>query len=134
MEAVQRADRAWTVALLRAGADPNAADRGTTPLYLACVNGSAEIARLLLEAGATPDTESGTGQEGTPLCAAAAWGSQEVVTLLLAHGADPNLREDHGTGLAPLDWATRGGHTQLIELLLAAGASADQTLKPSERS
>ncbi|MFF1324133.1 ankyrin repeat domain-containing protein [Streptomyces chartreusis] len=31
---------------------------GTTPLYLASVQGESEVARLLMEAGASPDTES----------------------------------------------------------------------------
>jgi ankyrin repeat protein len=111
-------------ALLRAGADPAAGDRdGTTPLYLASVQGNAEIARLLLEAGAPPDAESaGPGSEGTPLCAAACWGHVEAVRTLLAHGADPGLREDHGIGRTPLEWATAGPHPETVAVLRAAGA------------
>ncbi|MGW2064913.1 ankyrin repeat domain-containing protein [Streptomyces sp. NPDC001937] len=112
-------------ALLRAGADPERADgEGVTPLYAASVNGAAEIARLLLAAGASPDTESGgLGSEGTPLCAAACWGHTETVRELLAHGADPNLREDHGVGRSPLNWAIGGPHPDTVALLTAAGAS-----------
>ncbi|MEV1065045.1 ankyrin repeat domain-containing protein [Streptomyces sp. NPDC050263] len=110
--------------LLRAGADPAAADvDGETPLYAACVQGDADTARVLLEAGAPPDAESaGLGSEGTPLCAAACWGHIETVRTLLAHGADPNLREDHGTGLTPLEWATAGPHPETVSVLRAAGA------------
>lgn len=110
--------------LLRAGADPTAADPdGTTPLYAACVQGSADAARRLLEAGAPPDAESaGLGAEGTPLCAAACWGHIDAVRVLLAHGADPNLREDHGTGLTPLEWAAAGPHPETVAVLRAAGA------------
>lgn len=123
MSAVLSEDAAAVSVLLRAGADPNVADRDrTTPLYLASVQGTADLVRLLLAAGAVPDTESGRGQEGTPLCAAAAWGHNTVVHLLLAHNADPNLREDRGTGLSPLDWALRGDHSQAVDLLMAAGA------------
>lgn len=68
--------------LLQRGASPCAADEsGETPLYLATVSGHTEIVRLLLEAGATPDTESRgqPGSAGLPLCAAASWGHDEVV-------------------------------------------------------
>ncbi|MFG2289119.1 ankyrin repeat domain-containing protein [Streptomyces sp. NPDC048595] len=119
-------DTARVAALLRAGADPeHASPEGTTPLYQASVNGSAGIARLLLVAGAAPDTESsGLGSEGTPLCAAACWGYTAAVRELLAHGADPNLREDHGTGRSALDWANDGSHAETAALLIAAGATA----------
>ncbi|WP_416980247.1 ankyrin repeat domain-containing protein [Streptomyces sp. T028] len=113
----ERVDR-----LLRAGADPAAPDAdGTTPLYTACVQGSAAVARRLLEAGAPPDAESaGLGAEGTPLCAAACWGHTETVRVLLAHGADPALREDRGTGWTPLQWAERGPYPETADLLRAA--------------
>ncbi|WP_320066022.1 ankyrin repeat domain-containing protein [Micromonospora sp. RTGN7] len=125
MEAVRHEDSAAVNALLLAGADPNAADHEqTTPLYQASVNGAGELVRLLLAAGAAPDTESGRGQEGTPLCAAATWGDSTVVRVLLAHGAVPNLREDRGTGYSPLDWALRGDHPQVVDLLMAAGAQS----------
>ncbi|MGW9395567.1 ankyrin repeat domain-containing protein [Streptomyces sp. DSM 116494] len=121
-------DIAGVKAALRAGADPERRDgEGATPLYAACVNGDAEIARLLLTAGASPDTESGgLGSDGTPLCAAACWGHAETVRALLAHGADPNLREDHGTGRSPLDWANGGPHPETAGLLIAAGATSSQ--------
>ncbi|MFF4730248.1 ankyrin repeat domain-containing protein [Streptomyces mirabilis] len=124
-EAILVGDTARVKAVLRAGADPERADsEGTTPLYEASVNGEAEIARLLLEAGASPDTESsGLGADGTPLCAAACWGHTETVRELLAHGADPNLREDHGTGWSPLEWELKGSHPETADLLTTAGAT-----------
>jgi uncharacterized protein len=123
MEAVLAEDAAAVTALLRAGLDPAAADGdGTTPLYFASVQGAAEIVRILLEAGAPPNTESGHGEEGLPLCAAACWGHDDAVRELLAGGADPNLREDQGAGHSPLEWAIRGGSTETADLLRAAGA------------
>jgi ankyrin repeat protein len=123
-EAVLAGDARTTKALLRSGACPERTNSdGTTPLYLASVQGETEIARLLMEAGASPDAESaGPGSEGTPLCAAVCWGHTETVQQLLAHGADPNLREDHGTGRTPLEWAGAGPHPATAEVLRAAGA------------
>ncbi|MEU6847701.1 ankyrin repeat domain-containing protein [Streptomyces sp. NPDC046716] len=110
--------------LSRRGASPERrfAD-GATPLYVAAVQGEAEVVRVLLEAGAAPDRESeGPGSEGTPLCAAACWGHTETVRRLLAHGADPGLREDHGTGRTPLEWADSGPHPETAALLRAAAS------------
>ncbi|WP_326757781.1 ankyrin repeat domain-containing protein [Streptomyces phaeochromogenes] len=123
--AILAGDTARVQAALRAGADPQQGDReGTTPLYVASVNGEAAIARLLLVAGASPDAESsGVGSDGTPLCAASCWGHTETVRELLAHGADPNLHEDHGTGRSPLHWANIGPHPETAELLRKAGAA-----------
>ncbi|MFK0141837.1 ankyrin repeat domain-containing protein [Streptomyces murinus] len=124
--AILMGDAGGVRAALRSGADPAGADGdGTTPLYTASVNGEAQIALLLLTAGARPDTESaGPGAEGTPLCAAACWGHTETVRALLAHGADPNLREDHGTGRTPLEWALLGPYPETADRLTAAGAAA----------
>jgi ankyrin repeat protein len=123
--AILAGDTARVKAALRAGADPEQGDsEGTTPLYVASVNGEAEVARLLLAAGASPDAESsGLGSDGTPLCAAACWGHAETVRELLAHGADPNLHEDHGAGRSPLHWANIGPHPETAELLKKAGAT-----------
>lgn len=121
---------AAAAAALRAGADPERADRyGTTPLYAASVHGAADVVALLLGAGAAPDTESGHGTEGTPLCAAACWGHTETVRELLAHGADPRLREDHGTGHTPLHWAEIGSHTDTAAVLRAAITRADHATR-----
>ncbi|MFD3374229.1 MULTISPECIES: ankyrin repeat domain-containing protein [unclassified Streptomyces] len=122
--AILAGDAARVKAALRAGADPERGDsEGTTPLYVASVQGEAEIARLLLVAGASPDVESsGLGSDGTPLCAAACWGHTETVRELLTHGADPNLHEDHGTGRSPLHWADLGPHPETADLLRRAGA------------
>ncbi|WP_433222924.1 ankyrin repeat domain-containing protein [Dactylosporangium sp. CS-047395] len=107
-------------AILRAGADPSLPNRSqTTPLYRASVQNRALAIELLLAAGADPDAESGTGDEGLPLCAAACWGHDAAVRALLAAGADPTRREDGGTGHTALEWAESGGHTTTTELLRA---------------
>lgn len=110
-------------ALLRAGAPAQTYDsEGSTPLYAASVHGDATAVRLLLAAGALPDTESGDGTEGTPLCGAACWGHAGAVRELLAYGADPHLREDGGSGRSPLEWARTGPYPETVRLLEEAGA------------
>ncbi|MCG5461583.1 ankyrin repeat domain-containing protein [Micromonospora sp. NPDC053740] len=125
MASLLRDDLPAVRALLRAGADPNAADRdGTTPLYLAALQNKRAAVRILLDAGADPNIESGRGEEGTPLTGAAAWGHAEVVGELLARGGDPNLREDHGNGLSPFEWAVRNNHAATQALLTVADAAS----------
>ncbi|TXL86916.1 ankyrin repeat domain-containing protein [Streptomyces sp. IB2014 016-6] len=110
-------------ALLREGAPAQTCDsEGSTPLYAAAVHGDADSVRLLLAAGALPDTESGDGTEGTPLCGAACWGHSDAVRELLAYGADPRLREDGGSGHSPLEWARTGPYPETVRLLEEAGA------------
>ncbi|MFE4334588.1 ankyrin repeat domain-containing protein [Streptomyces sp. NPDC056831] len=131
-EATPLGDAARVKALLRAGADPERRDsEGTTPLYVASVNGEAEIARLLLASGTSPDSESRLGWEGTPLCAAACWGYTETVRQLFTHGVDRNLHEDHSTGRSPLGWAIDGPHPETAALLITAGATLTGNHGPS---
>src|SRR5256885_8150896 len=115
---------ARVASLLRRGVPVNGADKnGTTPLYKAAVQGETEIVRVLLEAGADPNLESGGQDEGTPLCAAASWGRTEVVRLLLQHGADPNAVETKQRGpMTALAWAQHGGYAEGVDLLVEAGA------------
>ena len=57
LEAVQRLDQAAVEALIADGVDPNARrDDGSTPLLWAALRGGAEIAAVLLRAGADPRT------------------------------------------------------------------------------
>ena len=64
--AVARGDAAQAKALLRQGADPDAADRsGWTGLHQAAEAGDLSLARAFLEAGARPDLRSRA--RGTPL-------------------------------------------------------------------
>jgi ankyrin repeat protein len=118
-------------ALLRRGAPVNGTDKyGTTPLYKAAVQGETKIVRMLLEAGADPNQESGGDSEGTPLCAAASWGRIEIVRLLLEHGADPNVAETPNQGpMTALAWARWNRHAEIVELLLEAGADPSARIR-----
>jgi ankyrin repeat protein len=89
---------AMTKALLDAGAtvDGEPADR-ETPLITAASYGDAEVARVLIEAGAdleaTAASDAGGVPGGTPLLHAAVFGMTDVVDLLLASGAQVDSLE-----------------------------------------
>jgi len=85
--------------LLDAGADvAHANAHGWTPLHQAGFGDRADLARLLLDAGAPADV-SGRGAGGTPLIVALFWGHHAVVDVLLAAGRRPgNLRVAAGIG------------------------------------
>jgi ankyrin repeat protein len=85
--------------LLAAGADADAANnRGWTPLHQAGYGNHADLAELLLAAGAAIDRNA-HGDGGTPLAAALFWGHREAAELLAAPGIVPwNLRIAAGLG------------------------------------
>jgi hypothetical protein len=86
LAAAAAGDTARVAALLREGADPDAADRsGWTGLHHAAERGDVALARLLLESGARPDLRSRA--RGTPLDVAERSGRLELARLLRAHGA-----------------------------------------------
>ena len=99
----------------------------TRPLHYVCdkvfdksISGecAADLARLLIEAGADIDDSN-----GDPLNAAASLGATEVGLLLLEAGARTDL-----TGLfgeTPLHWAATLGDDVLVERLLEKGAPLD---------
>jgi ankyrin repeat protein len=113
-------------------ADPAAAaaiddDRGWPPLLYACYSrwhqadpsrapAIAEVACLLLRAGASPNTNNGarTGYRSA-LTGSVEVNNPEVTKVLLEAGANPDDRETIG-------WAAFSGYHQCLELLLSHGA------------
>jgi ankyrin repeat protein len=84
--AVERGNAVQAIAVLRQGADPDAADRsGWTGLHLAADRGDLSLARAFLEAGARPDLRSRA--RGTPLDIAERSGRLELAGLLRQYGA-----------------------------------------------
>ncbi|MBM3736907.1 MAG: hypothetical protein FJW39_14080 [Acidobacteria bacterium] len=114
-EAAYRADVAKADALIRSGADVNAAtDLGVTPLWLAAENGSAPLVKRLLDGGANPNAKLLKGE--TPLMAAARGGFTEAAALLLAKGADPNARSTRDQ--TALMWAASRKYPAVVKALL----------------
>jgi len=106
--------------LVRAGADPKAANRyGVTPLSLACTNGNGAMVEALLEAGADPNTTLPGGE--TALMTAARVGAPEPVKALLVRGARVDAKDDR-RGQTALMWAAAEGHADVVRDLIEAGA------------
>jgi uncharacterized protein len=95
---------------------------GVTPLYLACVNGSAPVIAKLLDAGA--DANAATTEGETPLMTVARTGSVEAAKVLLAHGADVNSKEQWRQQ-TPLMWAVAESHPEMAQELIAHGADVN---------
>ena len=90
--AIRAADADGVAAALAAGADPDRPDPEfrMRPLSLAAMIGDTEVARTLLDSGASLDARNADGR--TPLHTAAFAGKVKVVDLLLERGADPAPR------------------------------------------
>ncbi|MDX1567048.1 MAG: ankyrin repeat domain-containing protein, partial [Longimicrobiales bacterium] len=97
---------------------------GFTPLGLAAFFGHPEVAKVLLEAGAEPDTASENTMRVTPLHSAAAHGDSRVAyricEMLLTRGADPNVAQ--AGGWRPLHQAASHGNLALVKLLVRHGS------------
>lgn len=93
--------------LLAVGADPNVWNLdGESPLCMCAWSGRLEMARLLLQCGATKTIHHSGGLAGmSALGFAATELDIEMVKLLLAYGADPNVPDiDRMTVLDHLRW------------------------------
>ncbi|KAI0202878.1 ankyrin repeat-containing domain protein [Astrocystis sublimbata] len=88
-------------------------DQGHTSLYLACVNGHASIATLLIERGA--DFHVQCGKFGNCLQAACYFGHEGVVSLLVARGASVHQQ---GAFSNALEATFRGQREDIAMLLL----------------
>ncbi len=113
-------------ALVSARADVDRGTRvgGLQPLWMASTNGSADMIRLLVDAGANVNTPNGTG--ATPLMAAAMSGSVDAVAQLLDEGAFANARET-ANGQTPLMFAAWEDRADVIRLLVERGAHVGLT-------
>ena len=103
------------------GVDDHTPD-GFTPLHYAAFFGHADLARLLVERGATLSCVAKNDMSVTPLHSALAGRHREIARLLIDSGADVGARQK--LGWTPLHAAAQTGDTELVELLLARGADA----------
>jgi uncharacterized protein len=121
--AVRHDDLAGAEALIKAGADVNAANRyGVTPIAIAAMNGSAAMIRKLLDAGVDPNSANAGGE--TALMTAARTGKLDAVKLLLDRGANVNAK-DTVHGQSALMWAVLENHADVVELLLTRSADVN---------
>jgi ankyrin repeat protein len=130
VSAARKGNLARVRELLAQGANPNGhiegADYRRTPLGEAAKNGSPEILKALLDAGAEVDkpTLEFPARSITPLMLAAKAGHPEAVSALLKAGANVGARDTElvGGGATPLHYGARTGNPEVLKLLIAAGA------------
>ena len=122
-DAAMAGDRAAVKALLQQGRDVNAAQGdGMTALHWAAMKNDAELAQMLVYAGANVKATTRLGAN-TPLVLAARNGNAPVVDVLLKAGAD--AKEPTSTGTTPLMLASASGNVEAVKALLAAGAEIE---------
>ena len=110
--------------LLRSGEDVNAAQGdGMTALHWAAESGNAELASMVIYAGANVGAVTRLG-DYTPLHIASRSGRYEVVSVLLDADADVDAVTSTGS-VTPLHFGAASGNTAVVEALIGAGASVD---------
>ena len=122
-DAAMRGDAEEVHALLRAGADVNAAQGdGMTALHWAAENGRIELAEVLVFAGANPEAATRLGGF-TPLMVASRAGHAGIVRLLADAGA--NLEATTETGETALHYAAWSGNPEIAVALAEKGAEVN---------
>ncbi|MYH51127.1 MAG: ankyrin repeat domain-containing protein [Gammaproteobacteria bacterium] len=122
-DAAMKGDATAVRTLLASGADVNAArGDGMTALHWAAETGNAEIAAILVSAGAILEVTTRLGAY-TPLHVAGRKGSAGVIRVLLDAGADP--RTVAATGSTPLHLVAGAGSALGAKHLVDAGAEVN---------
>ena len=122
-QAAQAKDSAAVRKLLKEGGDVNGAQGdGMTALHWAALNGDAELASMLLFAGANVGAKTRIGGY-TPLHLAAQVGHAGVIAPLVAAGAQVGALT--ATGATALMQAAHSGSTDAVRILIENGADAN---------
>jgi TolB-like protein/ankyrin repeat protein/class 3 adenylate cyclase len=135
--AVKKSNLEGVKRLIADGTNVNIEDYyGASPLHIAANNGHAEIAALLVNAGA--DIEAGAQGypdnrvfNATPLIVAAQQGHSKVAEVLIHAGADVNAKSlDIQDTFSAIQYAAIDGHTEVVRLLVASGVDVEATGGP----
>ena len=122
-DAARLGDAAAVRALLKSGADVNAAQAdGMTALHWAAQKGDAALAGMLLAAGANARATTRLGGY-TPMHLASQAGHAKVVAALLASGAGADVTT--ATGASPLMLAACAGSVETASRLVENGADVN---------
>jgi ankyrin repeat protein len=122
-DAAARGDREAVRALLKKAADVNAAQGdGMTALHWAAMNGDAELADMLIIAGANLRATTRLGNY-TPLFLAAQQGNASILQALIKAGADIKAATANGT--TPLMAAAASGEVDAVRVLVENGGEVN---------
>ncbi len=122
-DAAMKGDKETVRALLKGGGDVNAAQGdGMTALHWAALKDDADLAQMLVYAGANVKATTRLGGY-TPLILAAREGHADVIATLLAAGADPKAATT--TGTTSLMLAAASGNARAVTMLIENGADAN---------
>ena len=120
LEAVSAKDKTALRALLKSGADVNAAmGDGLTAMHQVAIDGDVDLAQLLIYAGANLKATTRLGGY-TPLLLAAKNGDAPMIETLLKGGADSNQATTNGT--SALMFAAASGNLAAVKPLVEKGA------------
>jgi ankyrin repeat protein len=122
-DAAMKGDKDAVRTLLKSGGDVNAAQGdGMTALHWASIKGDAELAQMLVYAGANVKATTRLGGY-SPLILAAREGHADVIAALLAAGADPKAATT--TGTTALMLAAASGNPRSVTMLVENGADVN---------